>query len=90
MTKSFLNNLEWRFAAKQFLPKPVSLEDLNKILAAIRHAPSSLGLQPYHIFVIADQKIKEQIEPIARNQKQITTCSQLLVFCARSDMYERM
>ncbi|MFZ2803717.1 MAG: NAD(P)H-dependent oxidoreductase [Patescibacteria group bacterium] len=84
---SFLSQLDWRFATKQFDPtKKVSDEDLAKILNAIRMAPTSFGLQPFHVFVITDPATREAIKPVAYNQPQVTDASQLLVFCARNDM----
>jgi len=80
---SFIKNLDWRFATKQFdNTKVVSDEDLQKITRAIQMAPSSFGLQPFHVYVISDQKLKENIKPIARDQAQIDSCSHLFVFCA--------
>ncbi len=51
----------------------------------VRFAPSALNLQPWKIKVVTDQKIKEQLRPIAFDQEQVTTCSHLLVFCADPD-----
>ena len=45
-------------------------------------APTSSGLQPFEIFVIKNQNIKEAIRPVAWNQSVITDCSHLLVFAA--------
>lgn len=88
---SFLNQLEWRNATKDFDPsKKVSDEDLKKIQEAIQFAPSSFGLQPYHVLVVTDQETKEKLLPHAWNQPQITDCSQLLVFCSRSDIKDRV
>ncbi|PLX25917.1 NAD(P)H-dependent oxidoreductase [Candidatus Parcubacteria bacterium] len=82
----FLDNLDWRFATKEFDPeKPVSKEQLEKVLAAIRLAPTSYGLQPFHVYVIEDMKIKKGIKTNAFLQKQMDTASYLLVFCARVD-----
>ncbi len=91
---SFLNNLEWRFATKEFdINKKVSVEDLEKIIEAIRLSPSSYGLQPFHAYIITDKKIKESIESKSFLQKQIGTSSHLLVFCGiskKSDLYKRI
>lgn len=84
---SFLENLNWRFATKKFDPeKNVSEENLNKILEAIRMAPSAYGLQPYHIFVIKNPELREKLKSESFRQSQVTDCSALLVFCARTDL----
>ncbi|MCD8406132.1 NAD(P)H-dependent oxidoreductase [Tenacibaculum dicentrarchi] len=77
-----LDTLKWRYAAKAMNGKKVSEEKVTRILEAARLAPTSSGLQPFEIFVIKNQKIKEQIKPIAWNQSVITDCSHLLVFAA--------
>lgn len=77
-----LNALEWRYASKKMNGKKVPEEKVEKILEAIRLAPSSIGLQPYTVIVITDPDIKQQILPIANSQQQIIDSSHLLVFAA--------
>ncbi len=84
---SFLNNLNWRYATKKFDEnKKVSSEDLNKILEAIRLAPTSCGTQSFRALVISDKAIREKLLPASWNQAQITTSSELIVFVARRDL----
>jgi len=88
--KSFINNLNWRYAVKNFdSSKNIKPEDLDKILYAIKLTPTSFGLQPYHVYVISDKETKEKIKKHSYNQKQITDCNYLLVFCAKSDVQKR-
>ncbi|MEP6950796.1 MAG: nitroreductase family protein [Ginsengibacter sp.] len=77
-----LNALEWRYASKKMNGKKVPEEKVQKILEAIRLAPSSIGLQPYSVIVITDPGLKQQILPIANNQQQMIDSSHLLVFAA--------
>jgi len=77
-----LDKLNWRYAAKAMNGEKVAEDKIDRILEASRLAPTSSGLQPFEIFVIKNQKIKEQIKPIAWNQSVITDCSHLLVFAA--------
>jgi nitroreductase / dihydropteridine reductase len=77
-----LNALEWRYASKKMNGKTVPEEKVERILEAIRLAPSSIGLQPYSIIVITDPELKQQILPIANNQQQVVDGSHLLVFAA--------
>ena len=86
---SFLSNLNWRYATKKFdTARKVSDADLEKILEAIRLAPTSFGLQPYRVWVVTNPEIKEKIQAAAWGQPQITTSSHLLVFTARTDLSE--
>lgn len=77
-----LDKLNWRYAAKAMNGKKVSQDKIDNIIEAARLAPTSSGLQPFEIIVVKNQKIKEQIRPIAWNQSVITDCSHLLVFAA--------
>ncbi|WP_452219374.1 nitroreductase family protein [Lacinutrix undariae] len=77
-----LDKLNWRYAAKAMNGEKVSEEKIQNILEAARLAPTSSGLQPFEIFVIKNQDIKEKIRPVAWNQSMITDCSHLLVFAA--------
>ncbi len=86
---SFLSQLDWRFATKQFDPsKKLSEQDVEKILTAIRMAPTSFGLQPFHVFNVEDPALRQAIRAVAYDQAQVTEASHLLVFCARNDMEE--
>ncbi|MFT5848212.1 NAD(P)H-dependent oxidoreductase [Psychroserpens sp.] len=77
-----LDTLKWRYASKAMNGENVSEEKIERILEAARMAPTSSGLQPFEIFVIKNQDIKEKIRPVAWNQSVVTECSHLLVFAA--------
>ncbi|MBY5958318.1 NAD(P)H-dependent oxidoreductase [Membranicola marinus] len=76
-----LEQLQWRYAAKRMNGSEVSDDKLQKVLEAIRLAPSSMGLQPFQVIVIDDEKIREDIFQNACGQPQILECSHLLIFC---------
>ncbi len=65
--------------------KKVSKDKLDRILEAIRLAPTSSGLQPFEVFVVNNRELLERIKPIAFNQGQVAECSNLLVFAAWDD-----
>lgn len=83
---SLLEKLNWRYATKKMDPsKKVSKDKLDRILEAIRLAPTSSGLQPFEVFVVNNRELLERIKPIAFNQGQVAECSNLLVFAAWDD-----
>lgn len=87
---SFIENLNWRYATKEFDGREIPLDVLKKIFAAIQFCPSSFGLQPYRVVVIKNGEFKEQLNSLSFwNQKQIKTCSHLLIFCADLDIEKR-
>jgi nitroreductase len=77
-----LDKLNWRYAAKAMNGEVVAEDKIERILEAARLSPTSSGLQPFEIYVIKNQDIKEKIRPVAWNQSVITDCSHLLVFAA--------
>jgi nitroreductase len=77
-----LDKLNWRYAAKAMNGEIVAQEKIDNIIEAISLAPTSSGLQPFEVFVITNQEVKEKIKPIAWNQSVITDCSHLFVFAA--------
>lgn len=83
------NTLEirkWRYATKKFdATKKVSNEDLETLLEATRLSASSYGLQPYHIYVIENQDIREKLKPASWGQSQITDASHIIVFANSTD-----
>lgn len=85
---SLQDALQWRYAAKRMNGQPVSTEKIEAILNAARLAPTSMGLQPFTIFVITDPALKEKIRPIAYRQPQVTEASHLLIFAAWKNLEE--
>lgn len=86
----FVENLSWRYATKEFDGRKVPPTKLEKILAAIRFSPSSFGIQPYRIEVIDNEKVKNEIyKHTFWDQKQIKTCSHVLVFCEDLNIEKR-
>ena len=88
---SILEHRTWRYATKKFDDtKKVSEKDLETLLEATRLSASSYGLQPYHLFVISDQELKEQLKPVSWNQSQITDASHIIVFANFTDFGEEL
>lgn len=77
-----LDKLNWRYATKAMNGQKVPQEKINNIIEAISLAPTSSGLQPFEVYVVTNQEVKEQIKPIAWNQSVVTDCSHLLIFAA--------
>ncbi len=88
---SILENRNWRYATKKFdTTKKISKEELELLLEATRMSASSYGLQPYHVYVITDPNIREQLKPVSWGQPQITEASHLIVFANEIDFGEEL
>lgn len=79
---SLKDSLSWRYATKRMTGAKVPQEKVDKILEAIRLAPTSFGLQPFKVIVIEDEKLREEIFSNACQQPQIKEGSHVLVFAA--------
>lgn len=83
---TILEHRTWRYATKKFdSSKKISDESLTILLEATRLSASSYGLQPYHVFVITNPEIREQLKPVSWNQSQVTDASHLIVFAHQTD-----
>ncbi len=83
-----LKSLEWRCATKKMNGGKVPQDKLERILEATRLAPSSYGLTPYHVIVVEDQKVKEELQGACYGQTQLTDSSAVLVFATWDDITE--
>ncbi len=82
----FLEKLNWRYATKKMDPGlTVPQDKVERILEAIRLAPTSSGLQPFEVLVVTNPQLREKIKAIAHNKGQVADCSHLLVFAAWDD-----
>ena len=83
----FQQALQFRHASKKFDGRRISQENVNYILEAGRLAPSSFGLEPWKFLVIQKDENKEALLPLCFHQKQITTCSHIILILGRLDLY---
>jgi nitroreductase / dihydropteridine reductase len=86
---TLLTKLSWRYATKRMDGSKLSSEKLENILSAIRLSPSSLGLQPYKIWVVTDKLKRQEIYEKSCHQPQILEGSHLLVFVARKAITDK-
>ncbi len=84
MEKAFMEAMNFRHACKVFdKSKKISDEDIIYILEAARKSPSSFGMEPWKFLVISNENLKKQLKSHCGYQKQITSCSHLIiVLCA--------
>jgi nitroreductase len=78
---SLIASFNWRYATKKFdSSKKLDQQLVDSIVEAARLAPTSSGLQPFEVFVITNQELKDKIVPISYGQNMAAECSHLLVF----------
>jgi nitroreductase / dihydropteridine reductase len=75
--------LNWRYATKKYdLARPVPQDKLDRILEAVRLAPTSSGLQPFEVLIVNNPETRAKIRAVGFDQSPITDASELLVFAA--------
>ncbi|MGB4414216.1 MAG: nitroreductase family protein [Paludibacter sp.] len=79
---NLIEQLNWRYAAKRMNGTKVPQEKVDRILEAIRLAPTSFGLQAFKVIDITDSALRERIFNEACQQPQIKEGSNVLVFAA--------
>lgn len=80
---NYIESLNWRYATKKYdTTKKVSKEDLETLKDAVRLSVSSVGLQPYRIFIIETDEVKNKLKAAAggNNQNVIADASHLFIF----------
>ncbi|MEC3911643.1 NAD(P)H-dependent oxidoreductase [Sphingobium sp. CR2-8] len=78
-----IDRLNWRYATKKMNPdKKVPQDVLDRILEAVRLAPTSSGLQQFEVIVVTAKDVREKIRAIAWDQAQVVDASYLIVFAA--------
>jgi nitroreductase len=72
--------LAWRYATKRFdSTKTIPAETMRALEEALRLAPSSFGLQPWHFVVVANPTLRKELQAHSWNQPQIVEASHLVV-----------
>ena len=85
---SINHHLNWRYATKRYNGQSIPESSLNDILESIRLTPTSLGIQPFHVYVVENKEFREKLKPALNNQPQSTEASHILVFAAWKSVTE--
>lgn len=86
---TLIDKLNWRYATKKYdASKKVAADKVERILEAIRLAPTSSGLQPFEVLLVTNPEKRAQMQTVAWNQAQVTEASHLLVFAAWDNITE--
>ncbi len=84
-----MDALNWRYATKSFDPaKKVSQTDFEKLLEALRLAPSSFGLQPWKFIVVENPEVRAKLEAQSFGQKPVTEASHYIVLAVDKNVNE--
>jgi len=85
---NYIEHLNWRYATKRMNGNKVDEAKKERIIEAIRMAPTSLGMQPFDIFIIDDTETKEHLAPLCYNQPQVKESDFMIVFANWTGHFE--
>ncbi|MBI2515826.1 MAG: NAD(P)H-dependent oxidoreductase [Opitutae bacterium] len=84
-----LQQLNWRYATKQFDPqRKIGSQDWAALEEALVLTPSSFGLQPWKFVVVTEPAVKGKLVAASWGQQQVADCSHLVVFAAKKNIGE--
>ncbi len=84
-----LNQLNWRYATKQFDPqRKISPETWAALEETLVLTPSSFGLQPWKFLIVTDPEVRERLVPASWGQRQVADASHLVVFAVKRNFGE--
>jgi nitroreductase len=87
--ETLINQLNWRYATKQFDTKrKSSAQDWATLEEALLLTPSSGGLQPWKFIVVTDAAVRAKLTPASYGQAQINDASHLVVFASKNNFSE--
>ena len=87
--EQLINQLNWRYATKQFDPqRKISPENWATLEEALVLSPSSFGLQPWRFIVVTDRTTREKLVAASWGQRQIADASHLVVFATKKNLGE--
>src|SRR5580658_7706359 len=88
--KILLNQLQWRYATKQFdASRKISPQDWATLESALVLSPSSCGLQPWKFIVVTDPVTRNKLVPASHGQTKVAEASHLVVFTVKTDFGEK-
>lgn len=86
----FSTVLRERHSVRAYDPSvKISREELTEMLKLATTAPSSSNLQPWRFLIIDDQKLKEELYPIANNQQQVIDAAAVIAVLGDLRSYEQ-
>lgn len=78
-----------RRSIRSYRPDPIPEEVLNRILEAVRIAPSGSNRQPWRFIIVKDEELKKRMVPACRNQSFVAEAPIIVVACGYNIHYNR-
>jgi nitroreductase len=73
--------IQTRRSIRKFTPEPVPEESIQKLLEAAMFAPSAGNQQPWHLIVVDDRELLDQIPSVHPYSKMVRQVGTAIVVC---------
>ena len=85
----FYEVIRTRRSIRSYKPDPIPEEDLNRVLEAVRIAPSGSNRQPWKFIIVKDEELKRRLVPACGDQRFIAEAPVVIVACGYNIHYDR-
>jgi len=85
----FYKVIRTRRSVRSYKPDPVPEEVLNRVLEAVRIAPSGSNRQPWKFIIVKDEELKKQMVAACRNQSFVAEAPLIIVACGYNIHWNR-
>jgi nitroreductase len=86
--ESLVQQLQWRYATKQFAPQQkIPADHWSALEQSLILTPSSYGMQPWKFIILnQDASVRERLVACSWGQRQVADCSHYVVFAVRTEI----
>lgn len=75
-----------RRSIRSFLPKPVDIELVKKLIYVANHAPNSMNREPWKFILITDEKIRKELSTLHKGASHIALAPLGVAIVAEPDI----
>ncbi|WP_342264564.1 nitroreductase family protein [Spiroplasma endosymbiont of Clivina fossor] len=54
---------------REYDSQKINEQDINEILEVARHSPSAFGSEPWHLIVVSNNKVQQELHPFNMKTK---------------------
>ena len=85
----FYDVVKTRRSVRSYRSEPIPEDVLNRVLEAVRIAPSGSNRQPWRFIIVKDEAMKQLLVPACNGQSWIADAPIVVVACGRNLHYNR-
>jgi len=86
-----LEAIKTRRSVRQYSPKPIPPEVMDRLKQALRFAPSACNFQPWHFVLVTDADLRSRLAQASHEQMWMADAPLIVAACGYPDQaYRRM